>query len=182
MKISFSNFIGNITDKLKCNHSNITKALGYDKRISPHFIKSGLAFGGTCFPRDTWAFIKLSENLGLDALHIKATQRINELQNELLFEKVKGYKDKTIGIIGLSFKPDTIVVDESPGQILFDKLNSNSYNVRAFDSLVLNSTDLQDFINNIDVVVITHNDKKLISGVRFDNKIIVDNWGVLRSV
>ena len=182
MKISFANFIGNITDKLKCNHSNITKALGYDKRISPHFIKSGLAFGGTCFPRDTWAFIKLSENLGLDALHIKATQRINELQNELLFEKVKGYKDKTIGIIGLSFKPDTIVVDESPGQILFDKLNSNSYNVRAFDSLVLNSTDLQDFINNIDVVVITHNDKKLISGVRFDNKIIVDNWGVLRSV
>ena len=178
MKISFANFIGNITDKLKCNHSNITKALGYDKRISPHFIKSGLAFGGTCFPRDTRAFIKLSENLGLDAVHIKATQRINELQNELLFEKVKAYKNKTIGIVGLSFKPDTAVVVESPGQILFDKLSSSSYAVTAFDPLVLNSTDLQDFINNVDVVVINHNDKKLISSVRFDNKIIVDNWGI----
>jgi UDPglucose 6-dehydrogenase len=84
MKISFANFIGNISEKYNCNPNNITTALGFDRRISPHFIKSGLSFGGTCFPRDTWAFIKMSDELGLDAKHIKATQEINDFQNENL--------------------------------------------------------------------------------------------------
>jgi UDPglucose 6-dehydrogenase len=88
MKISFANFIGNISEKFNCNPNNITKALGHDKRISPHYIKSGLSFGGTCFPRDTWAFIKMSENIGLDAIHIKATQKINEIQNQNLINSV----------------------------------------------------------------------------------------------
>jgi len=88
MKISFANFIGNVSDKFNCNPSNITKALGFDKRISPYYIKSGLPFGGTCFPRDTWAFIKMSENVGLDALHIKATQKINDDQFNILYSKL----------------------------------------------------------------------------------------------
>ena len=59
MKISFSNFIGNVCEKFNCTHSKISQALGYDKRISPFYLRSGTAFGGTCFPRDTWAFIKI---------------------------------------------------------------------------------------------------------------------------
>lgn len=114
MKISFANFIGNVSEKFGANHSNITKALGYDRRISPYYIKSGLSFGGTCFPRDTWAFIKMSENVGLDAVHIKSSQIINENQNKYLYDKVKNYRDKKIGIYGLSFKPNTYVTTESP--------------------------------------------------------------------
>jgi UDPglucose 6-dehydrogenase len=180
MKISFANFIGNVAEKYNCNSNNITKALGCDRRISPYYIKSGLAFGGTCFPRDTWAFIKMSENIGLDAVHIKATQKINERQNEILFERVKEYKDKSIGVIGLSFKPNTTVDVESPGRILYDTLVKNNYTVSSYDPLLQNQHSLEEMVNLSEVVIITHNDKKLISNLDFKNKIVIDCWNLLK--
>jgi UDPglucose 6-dehydrogenase len=179
MKISFANFIGNVAEKYNCNSNNITKALGHDRRISPYYIKSGLAFGGTCFPRDTWAFIKMSENLGLDAIHIKATQKINEQQNDLLFKKVEPYKDKIIGIIGLSFKPDTTVDVESPGKILYDTLVKNNYKVVTYDPLLENLHTLEELIDLSEIIVITHNNKKLINNQNFKNKIVIDCWNLL---
>ena len=180
MKISFANFIGNIADTYNCNPHNITKALGYDKRISPYYIKSGLSFGGTCFPRDTWAFMKMSENIGLDAVHIKATQTINELQNEILFQKVCIHNNKKIGIIGLSFKPDTSVTTESAGYFLYNKLKKENYNVIGFDRLV--ETDYMDnlnkFVETCDVLVIIHNDKSLYKNIIFENKTVINPWGI----
>jgi len=178
MKISFANFIGNICDALHCSHASVTNALGYDKRISHHYMKSGPAFGGACFPRDTGAFINFSESVGLNAQHIKATQSINEIQNKILFNKVKKFKDKKIGIIGLSFKPNTAFTLGSPGQILFDKLTSLSYNVQAFDPLVLNSKNLKKFVGSADIVVVTHNNKNLLKNINFEKKIVIDPWGV----
>jgi UDPglucose 6-dehydrogenase len=180
MKISFANFIGNVAEKYNCNSNNITKALGCDRRISPYYIKSGLAFGGTCFPRDTWAFIKMSENIGLDAVHIKATQKINEKQNEILFERVKEYKDKSIGVVGLSFKPNTTVDVESPGKILHDRLVKNNYTVLSYDPLLDNQYSLEEMVNRSQVVVITHNDKKLISNLNLKDKIVIDCWNILK--
>ena len=179
MKISFANFIGNVAEKYNCNSNNITKALGCDRRISPYYIRSGLAFGGTCFPRDTWAFIKMSENIGLDAVHIKATQKINERQNEILFEKVKEFKDKIIGIIGLSFKPNTTVDVESPGRILFNKLVENNYNVLGYDPLLENIYSKEELVEKCEVIVITHNDKNLIENLNFKNKIVINPWNLL---
>jgi UDPglucose 6-dehydrogenase len=176
MKISFANFIGNISEKLDANPHNITKALGFDKRISPYYFKSGLAFGGTCFPRDTWAFIKLADYLGLDACHIKATQKINDDQNELLFDKVKNYKDKKIGIYGLSFKPNTYVTVESPGNILYERLLKENYDVSYYDNLILSQhKDLQSLIDECEVIVITHPAKL---NLDVENKIIINPWGV----
>lgn len=177
MKISFANFLGNLSEKLGANPHNITKALGYDGRISHNYFKSGLAFGGTCFPRDTWAFIKLSKNVGLDAVHIKATQLINENQNTLLYDKVKDYKNKKIGIYGLSFKPNTYVTTESPGNILYKKLLGDGYSVIYYDKLVYSSyTDsVENFIKDSDVIVITHNNIDL-SKYDLSNKIIINPW------
>lgn len=179
MKISFANFIGNISEKFNANSNNITKALGYDRRISPYYIKSGLSFGGTCFPRDTWAFIKMCENIGLDAPHIKATQKINENQNTLLYEKVKEFKNKKIGVYGLSFKPGTYVTTESPGNLLYEKLFSEKYDVVFYDKLIISeySDKFNDFVNDIDVVVITH-DTKDFKGLNLKNKIVINPWGV----
>lgn len=179
MKISFANFIGNVSEKFEANSNNITKALGYDKRISPYYIKSGLSFGGTCFPRDTWAFIKMCKNIGLDAPHIEATQKINENQNRLLYEKVKNFKTKKIGIYGLSFKPGTYVTTESPGNLLYEKLLSEKYDVVFFDKLIISeySDKFDDFVNDIDVVVITH-DTKDFKGLNLKNKIVINPWGV----
>jgi UDPglucose 6-dehydrogenase len=182
MKISFANFIGNICEKFGTTSKNVTQALGYDRRISPYYIKSGLAFGGTCFPRDTWAFIKMSENLGLDAKHIKATQKINEEQNNLLFNKVSNFKNKTVGIIGLSFKPNTSVTTESPGYILYEKLKNLNYNLVVFDELVEvgESKSLNEVIELSDIIVVTHNDKNLeiIKNINIKNKPIINPWGL----
>jgi UDPglucose 6-dehydrogenase len=181
MKISFANFIGNISEKYNCNPNNITKALGYDRRISPHYIKSGLAFGGTCFPRDTWAFIKMSETLGLDASHIKATQKINEYQNDILFEKVSSYKNKKIGIYGLSFKPNTVVTTESPGYILYEKLVSQNYDVVFYDELIENNYSdigIHKFIDDCEVIVFTHNLKLDIDNSQLSKKIVINPWKI----
>lgn len=181
MKISFANFIGNISEKYNCNPNNITKALGYDRRISPHYIKSGLAFGGTCFPRDTWAFIKMSESLGLDASHIKATQKINENQNDILFEKVSSYKNKKIGIYGLSFKPNTVVTTESPGYILYEKLLSKNYDVTFYDELIENKYSeigIHKFIDDCEVIVFTHNLKLDIDNSQLSKKIVINPWKI----
>jgi UDPglucose 6-dehydrogenase len=178
MKISFANFIGNISEKFNANPHIITKALGHDKRISPYYIKSGLSFGGTCFPRDTWAFIKMSENVGLDAIHIKSTQTINENQNTLLYDKVKKYTKKKIGIYGLSFKQNTYVTTESPGNILYEKLLSEGYDVVFYDKFIVSeyTNRLDLFLKDCDILVITHdvNDLPEIG----KNKIIINPWGV----
>lgn len=177
MKISFANFIGNICEVYNSNPNNITKALGYDKRISPYYFKSGLAFGGTCFPRDTWAFIEMSKRIGLDALQIKATQEINQNQNLRLYQKVKNYFDKKIGIYGLSFKPNTYVTTESPGNILYEKLLSEGYQVSFYDNLILSeySNNLNKFIEDNDVIVVTH-PINLKNNLDLSNKILIDPW------
>jgi UDPglucose 6-dehydrogenase len=177
MKISFANFIGNVCEKFGANPNNVTQALGHDKRISPYYLKSGLAFGGTCFPRDTWAFIKMSDNIGLEASHIIAAQKINQNQNELLYNKVKEYKNKTIGIFGLSFKPNTYVTTESPGQILYEKLLNEKYEVIFYDELITTDYNLNEFINKSDVIVITHPIKKMSGVCNDENKIIINPWG-----
>lgn len=181
MKISFSNFIGNVCEKFNCSHLNVSKALGYDKRISPFYLRSGTAFGGTCFPRDTWAFIKMSEDVGLNAVHIKSTQQINEQQNKNLFDKVFQHKEKTIGIVGLTFKPDTLVTEQSPGFILYNKLKQNNINVVTYDKLfsTTDSVSMSELISISDIIVITHNDKdfdKIIES-NLKNKVIINPWG-----
>ena len=177
MKISFANFLGNVCEKFDANPHNVTQALGYDKRISPYYFKSGLAFGGTCFPRDTWAFIKMSNNVGLEASHIIATQKINQNQNELLYNKVKNYKDKTIGVFGLSFKPNTYVTTESPGQILYERLLTENYSVIFYDELISSDHNLDGFIKECDVIIITHPIKELKGFDNIKNKLIINPWG-----
>lgn len=184
MKISYANFIGNLCEKYNCISENITKALGFDKRISPYYIKSGLAFGGTCFPRDTWAFIKMSENVGLDASHIKATQKINTFQNELLFEKVQKYKNKKIGVLGLSFKPNTTITNESPGYILYMRLKETPiFSVFGCDELVQTDytfENIEDFLSVCDVIVLTHNNLEAISKIKdkLKEKILINPWNL----
>lgn len=143
MKISFANFIGNICDKVVgANADNITSALGKDKRISPHFIKAGLAFGGTCFPRDTWAFDEFSSQVGLNAIHVKAADEINQTQHDILYSKVVNLNKNKIAILGVGFKANTPVVTESPAIILAEKLADNGYTVNVYDPLALDEAKL----------------------------------------
>jgi UDPglucose 6-dehydrogenase len=138
-KISFSNFLTRVCEKFdNVNVDNITESIGIDKRISPHYFKGGLSFGGTCFPRDTWAFMKMSEKLGMKAHHIEAAEKLNQEQDRHLLDKViKVVLDNNlsneISILGLGFKNNTPVINESASIKLIEKLLNMNYKIHVYD-------------------------------------------------
>jgi UDPglucose 6-dehydrogenase len=138
-KISFSNFLTRVCEKFdNVNVDNITESIGIDKRISPHYFKGGLSFGGTCFPRDTWAFMKMSEKLGMKAHHIEAAEKLNQEQDRHLLDKViKVVLDNSlsneISILGLGFKNNTPVINESASIKLIEKLLNMNYKIHVYD-------------------------------------------------
>ena len=140
-KISFSNYLTKVCEKFdNVNVDNITQSIGLDKRISPYYFKGGLSFGGTCFPRDTWAFMKMSDKLGLKAHHIKAAELINQEQDRHLLDKVLKVKlDNQLGneisILGLGFKNNTPVIEESASIKLIEKLLDLKYKIHVYDPL-----------------------------------------------
>lgn len=196
MKLSFANFLANICERVdNANVDNITKAIGEDKRISPYFFKGGLSFGGTCFPRDTWAFIKLSHKLGLDAVHIKATQEINEYQDKHLFRSVNQFGKHKISVLGLSFKPDSPVLTESASIKLVEKLVDIGREIYVYDPLCIEGvkeifgdkivycSTAQECIKKteLSVVALQYKEFKEISDnwTNKENFIIVDCWRYL---
>ncbi len=147
MKISFANTLGNICEKVPgANADSISQALGADKRVSPHFIKAGLSFGGPCFPRDNKAFDTFAQKVGVDAPLAKATDKINDSQIEKLFEKICETIDKSsydsISILGLAYKPNTDIIEESAVVKVIDKI-SNKYTeveISVYDPLASENT------------------------------------------
>lgn len=137
-KISFANFISNLCERVdNVNVDNVTNAIGYHKPIGHQFLKGGLGFGGTCFPRDTKAFIDFSRDVGHHASHIIATDQINNNQHKDLYERVIGYDRKSISILGLSFKPNTPVIQESPSLKLAERLVKIGKEVNLYDPLCI---------------------------------------------
>ncbi|MBI2100021.1 MAG: UDP-glucose/GDP-mannose dehydrogenase family protein [Candidatus Vogelbacteria bacterium] len=118
MKISFANTLGNICERVPgADVDAITAALGADKRISPYYLKSGAAFGGPCFPRDSKAFSVFTKQLGLEAKLSEATERVNHGQVKNLLNKIeqaiKEVSNPSISLLGLAYKTKTPVVEES---------------------------------------------------------------------
>ncbi len=141
-KISFVNFVSNLCESMdNVNVDNVTNAIGYHKPIGHQFLKGGLGFGGTCFPRDTKAFIDFSRKLGHHASHLIATDSINEEQHDRLFKKVMSYDKKSISILGLSFKPNTSVIQESPSMKLAEHLVIAGKEVNLYDSLCIEEVE-----------------------------------------
>lgn len=138
MKISFANFLANVCSSVVgVDIDKITNALGYDKRIGPSYVKGGPAYGGPCFPRDNRAFSAFTKSLGYEAKLAMATDEINKNQNEILFNLILKHlpKDKSVSIIGLAYKTDTPVIEESAGVIILQKLLRQNIKVTVFDPL-----------------------------------------------
>lgn len=142
MKISFANALGNICEKIPNTEiGKITRALGADKRVSPYYLKSGLAYGGPCFPRDNKAFTAFGARYGVETTLAKATDKVNKFQIKHLIKKVLNYvsknKKKKISILGLAYKPDTPVIEESPVLKLIQGLLRYNIKVIVYDPLAL---------------------------------------------
>jgi UDPglucose 6-dehydrogenase len=148
LKISFANNLANLCEQIPgTNVDVITKAIGVDRRISPFYFRGGLSFGGTCFPRDTRAFIHVSQQFGVMTDLIDAVEKINRFQDEHLLEvtlqELSACGTKSVSILGLSFKVDTPVITESPGIKLVSELVKRDIEIVVYDPLaILNARTL----------------------------------------
>ncbi|MEO0087620.1 MAG: UDP-glucose/GDP-mannose dehydrogenase family protein, partial [candidate division WOR-3 bacterium] len=137
MKISFINAIAIICEKAGADVEMVAKGMGLDKRIGPHFLKAGVGYGGFCFPKDLAAFIKIAEELGYDFRLLKEVAQINEKQKEYFVKKIEkvlwNLKDKNIGVLGLSFKPNTDDIRFAPALDIINLLKKEGARIKAYD-------------------------------------------------
>ncbi len=136
-KISFINAVSNICEKAGADVQKVAQGMGLDKRIGRSFLNAGVGFGGFCFPKDLAAFIRISEKLGCDFGLLKEVEKINEYQKSLLVKKIEQalwiMKGKTIGILGLSFKPNTDDIRFAPALDIIQMLLDEGAKIKAFD-------------------------------------------------
>jgi len=143
-KISFVNSLANLCEKIPgADVDAITKAIGADRRISPYYFQGGLAFGGTCFPRDARAYITVADKFGVQADIIHAVESVNQYQNQHLVETVlqelETCENKTVGVFGLAFTVNTPVIVESPAIKLIAELLKHDIRVVAYDPLAIDN-------------------------------------------
>lgn len=136
-KISFINAISVVCDRVGADVERVAQGMGMDPRIGPSFLKAGAGYGGFCFAKDLEAFIRIAERNGYDFKLLKATKEINESQKRILFEKVQrllwNLKGKRVGMLGLSFKPDTDDMRFAPSLDVIEALVQAGARVRAYD-------------------------------------------------
>ena len=191
-KITFANFLGQVCDVMdNVDVHKITDTIGIDKRISPHFFGFGTPFGGTCFPRDTAAFIKFAETQGKDAKHIKFCNEVNEsLYHDILN---KCGQVQRVGVIGISFKPNSPVTIGSPsvrlihdllkqGRLVYtyDELEETYDNLNGREEKIIKCVSPQECVDKSDVVVFMHPTKKYAT-LEVQGTTVVDNWGIFSS-
>jgi UDPglucose 6-dehydrogenase len=136
-KISFANMLARICERIPgCDVDVVTRALGLDSRIGGKYLKGAVSYGGPCFPRDNLALLALAEELGAPAELAQVTHRFNRSQIPWLADLVCAQTPRgTIGILGLTYKPNTDVIDESVGLLLARELASRKTDVLAYDPL-----------------------------------------------
>ncbi|MFA5356558.1 MAG: UDP-glucose/GDP-mannose dehydrogenase family protein [Candidatus Omnitrophota bacterium] len=136
-KISFINAVSRICERVGADVVEVAQGMGMDKRIGPAFLKAGIGYGGSCFPKDVDAFISITEKLGCEFGLLKDVRDINERQKQLFLNKIKDLlwiiKDKTIGILGLSFKPNTDDIRNAPSIDIIKALQSEGARIRVYD-------------------------------------------------
>ena len=138
-KISFINEIADVCESLGADVTEVAAGMGYDPRIGPHFLGAGLGYGGSCFPKDVQALAFMAEEMGHEPNILKSVMKVNGKRRELAVEKLEeligGLKGKTIGLLGLAFKPNTDDMRDAPSIDIAEGLIRGGANVRAYDPI-----------------------------------------------
>jgi len=136
-KISFINAIADICSRVGADVEKVAEGMGLDPRIGKEFLRAGLGFGGFCFPKDLQAFVRIAEKNGYDFALLREVEKINKNRVEVVVEKLKKklwiLQGKTIGILGLAFKPQTDDVRFAPALELIRRLCKEGCRIRAYD-------------------------------------------------
>ncbi len=136
-KISFANALATICELTGANVEQVTYGMGLDKRIGPAFLKAGIGYGGSCFPKDVSAFIKIAEEINYDFGVLKEVERVNERARKDFIRKIEDamwiVKGKTIAVWGLSFKPNTDDMRSAPSITVIEHLKKEGAVINAYD-------------------------------------------------
>ncbi|MBF0531549.1 MAG: UDP-glucose/GDP-mannose dehydrogenase family protein [Candidatus Omnitrophica bacterium] len=136
-KISFINAVAQICDRVGADVLKVAEGMGFDKRIGRSFLDAGIGYGGSCFPKDVDAFIRLAEKNGYDFQLLKQVRQVNEDQGaaflKLVEDKLWNVKGKTIGVLGLAFKPNTDDMRSAPSISVIKTLQHEGARIKAFD-------------------------------------------------
>ena len=145
-RISFINEIANVCELVGADVVDVARGVGLDHRLGPHFLRAGLGFGGSCFPKDVTALKQLAGNSGYPFLLLQAVWEVNELQKRRVVGKLQKHlgtlRGKTVALLGLAFKPNTDDMREAPSRVIAYRLLAEGAEVRAWDP-VARPDDLQ---------------------------------------
>lgn len=168
-KITFINEIANLCDAIGCDVHDVAKGMGMDNRIGRKFLHPGPGYGGSCFPKDTRALTTVADHFGVETRIVDAVVEANELQRRAMIpkiEKLLGDIDgKQIGVLGLSFKPETDDMRDSPAIDIIKMLMQRGGKIKAFDPVAMEEAhhylpdieyaeDEYDAIRDADILII----------------------------
>ena len=139
-KISFINEMADLCEAVGGDVQVVAKAMGLDRRIGPKFLHAGPGYGGSCFPKDTRAVNELANDAGVNLRIVKAVIEVNDSRVPRMIERIKGavggeLEGTTLALLGLTFKPNTDDLRESPAMLILDALIAAGARVRAFDPI-----------------------------------------------
>jgi UDPglucose 6-dehydrogenase len=185
-KISFINEIANLCEKLDVDVENVRKGIGSDSRIGMSFIYPGCGYGGSCFPKDVQALIRMADGVDFEAGLLKAVEARNLTQKAWVAERVKerfgsDLGNMTFGLWGLSFKPGTDDMREAPSKVLLGELIAAGARVLAYDPVAMDTArdELPAEWFESDSLVLTNHQYDALQGV--DAMLLVTEWKPFRN-
>jgi UDPglucose 6-dehydrogenase len=167
-KITFINEMANLCDAIGCDVHDVARGIGMDKRIGNKFLHPGPGYGGSCFPKDTRALTTVADQFGVETLIVDAVIDANERQRQAMIPKIQNlvgdFNGKLVSILGLSFKPETDDMRDSPATVIIQELLRRGARVKAFDPVAMEeakhclpdieyAADEYDAIEGADVLV-----------------------------
>jgi UDPglucose 6-dehydrogenase len=175
-RISFINEIANVCELVGADVVDVARGVGLDHRLGPHFLRAGIGFGGSCFPKDVTALKQLAGNEGYPFLLLQAVWEVNELQKRRVIAKLQKHlgslRGKTVALLGLSFKPNTDDMREAPSRVIAYRLLAEGAEVRAWDPV-----SRPDDLPGVELC------DSVLDAVRdVDAAIIVTEWPELRAI
>jgi UDPglucose 6-dehydrogenase len=178
-KITFINEIANLCDAIGCDVHDVAKGMGMDNRIGRKFLHPGPGYGGSCFPKDTRAFTKVGDKYGVETSVVDAVIEANEYQRLAMIPKIEklvgDFKDKQIGVLGLSFKPETDDMRESPATDIIKEMQKRGAKICAFDPVAME--EAKHYLPDIDYA---ENEYDAIKDA--DILVIVTEWNQFRAL
>jgi UDPglucose 6-dehydrogenase len=179
IKISFINAISRMCEECGADVSAVARGMGSDPRIGNKFLQAGLGWGGSCLPKDVAALNKIAADLGYDFKMLQAADEVNEQQTrhfvQRLSDRIGGFQGKTIGLLGLAFKPNTDDIRDAKSLEIIEMLKAEGATIRAYDPAAA---------ENVRAIHpdITYVNSALETGQDADAIILVTEWNEFKSL